>query len=160
LFKLFAGNLYVVDPGENAIWRYSGSTIGFADRTSWLASDTQVSFEKATDMAIDGSIWVLLSGNKVYKLNQGIVQSFKFTGINLDAVAVTNLFVSEDTSSVYLLDREQGHLYVFDKTGGYQSTYNVEGLADSVGFVVSEPAKKAIFLLPQKLVSVNLTHLK
>lgn len=160
LFKLFAGNLYVVDPSQNAIWRYSGSAIGFADRTSWLATDTQVTFEKAIDMSIDGSIWVLLSGNKVYKLNQGIVQSFKFTGINLETATLTNLFVSEDTSSVYLLDREQGHLYVFDKTGGYQSTYNVEGLADSVGFVVSEPAKKAIFLLPQKLVSVNLTHLK
>jgi hypothetical protein len=99
-------------------------------------------------------------GNKVYKLNQGIVQSFKLTGMSLDSVNFSNIFVSEDTASVYLLDREQGQLYVFDKTGGYQSTYNVEGLADSVGFVVSEPAKKAIFLLPQKLVSVNLTHLK
>ncbi len=160
LFKLFAGNLYVVDRNENAIWRYAASSIGFADRNAWLSADTQVKLENALDMAIDGSIWVLSDNNKITKLNQGVLQTFKLTGMNLENAALSHIFVSEDTTSVYLLDQTNGKVYVFDKTGGYQSTYNVDGLENSVGFVVSETAKKAIFLLPQKLVSITLTHIK
>ncbi|MBP7119187.1 hypothetical protein KBA63_03800 [Candidatus Woesebacteria bacterium] len=162
LYRLFAGNLYVVDRNENAIWRYSGNAVGFSDRVAWLAPDTAaaVSFGSARDMSIDGSIWILGENNKVTKLNQGVLQSFKLTGVNLNTVTLTHMFASEDTASLYLLDSEKGNLYVFDKTGGYQSMYTSEDLTQTVGMVISETAKKAFFVLPQKIVSLGLTHLK
>ncbi len=162
LYRLFAGNLYVVDRTDNAIWRYSGNTVGFADRVAWLSPDSAsaVSFEKALDMSIDGSIWVLGENNKVSKLNQGVLQSFKLSGVNLTGVSFTHMFVSEDTSSLYLLSQEKGQLYVFDKSGGYQSMYTAEGLDQTVGMVISEASRKALFVLPQKIVSLGLTHLK
>jgi len=159
LTSSFAGNLYLLDKGSSRIVRYVGDGDVFGSGKDWLASSVTVNLGAAKTMVIDGSIWVLLDDGTIYRFVQGNQQNFELDNSFLSEFHIDNIFVSDESEGLYVLDTQNGKVYVFDKSGKYVAQYISDGIKGSTGLVVSEKDKKLIVLKDSKLLSIDLEHL-
>ncbi len=67
--KAFLGNLYVLAPEDNAIWKYPATGDTLAEGQSYVTDGTDVG--QGVDLAIDGNVYVLTKTGEIIKLNRG-----------------------------------------------------------------------------------------
>jgi len=160
LIEAFAGNMYVLDKGEDVIWRYPGVRLGFAEKQNWLAPGIEPDFSEARSWVIDGMIWILRSDGRILKYSMGSPQSFTLSTAGQISLQFEQIYTDEESEGLYLLDRLNAKVLVFDKSGEYRNEYLAEKLAQASYFVVSEKERKMIFLAEDKLWEVSLRHLE
>jgi hypothetical protein len=116
----FAGRLYIVDEGANQIFRYNPGNYGLAPEL-WFAPQTPVNLSGVQSMAIDGDIWLLYSTGTVLRYRSGAQIEFALeTSIPLAGEPVDMAVGSQSESLIYLVDRTQERILIFDKEGAYQ----------------------------------------
>lgn len=157
LLSAFAANLYVLDRTQNTIFRYPGNGSSFSGKQSWLAEGVSPDFSKAKSMAIDGSVWVMNEGGRIFRFLQGNPQTVR---INAQTSQSALLYTDETLKDVYILDPEKKTMDVYVKTGELVATYTSESFGQALGFVVSSETKQAIVSLGGKLVSFPLGHIQ
>lgn len=160
LIKAFAGNIYVLDIAGNGIFRYQGVGDNFGDKNSWLAAGTNANFSNAKAWVIDGSVYVLYPGSKILKYSLGSPQNFSLTGITPEISNIDAIYADSDTTDVYLLDRAGNRVVVLDRKGKYLAQYIDNLIGQATNFVVSEPDKRIILLIGDKLYSFDIKHLQ
>jgi len=116
----FAGYLYVLDAQEDRILKYAPTGDSYDSfPISYFQAETAVDLEDATDMAIDGYIYVLV-GQKILKFSGGLQEEFTVSGLEgqelEDPVA---LFTSPDTQHVYVADAGLGRIVQLTKEGAF-----------------------------------------
>ncbi len=158
LISAFAGNLYVIDKSGGAVYRYQGQGGSFGDKQNWLAAGTNVTFANASQMAVDGSIYVLFPNSKILKFSQGSPQNFSIKGTIPEIGNVDAISTGPDNQYVYLLDRAGKRVVVTDKKGIYKAQYINDAIAGAINLVVSEPDKKIILLTGDRLYSINISN--
>ncbi len=159
LISAFAGNMYVVDKSGQAIYRYQGSGSSFGSKQSWLAAGTNVNFSDATQVAIDGAVYVLYPNSKISKFSQGSPQSFRVRGVIPEIGSIDAISAGPDNQYIYLLDRAGKRVVVTDKTGSYKAQYVNDQIGSATNLVVSEQDKKIILLTGDKLYSLEIKHI-
>ncbi len=155
----FAGNLYVFDKQNNQIWRHQGVSGGFLEKEPWLGEGFTIDLASAVSWSIDGSIWTIdQSGNfKVYSV--GAPATFAVRGASTPFENVVNLFVSDESKFVYVLDSGASRISVIDKNGQYVGEYVANEISGATDLAVDEESGKIIFLANSKLYWLSANHL-
>lgn len=152
LFYLYSANIYMVDKGNNKIYRFSGNGKTFGDKSDWLAPGIEVDFSKVIDMTIDGSIWVLSSTGKVTRFTNGNPASMSMEGIVSILEKPTAIYTNENLKYLYILERDTGRVVVLEKSGKFKMQYISDQIKNASDLVVDEKNQKIILLSGSKLV--------
>lgn len=155
--KTFGGNLYLLDKQKQTIWRYSPTQTGFGTPRSWLATPNP-SLADAVSFAVDGSIWVLLERGPtpLVKFTAGRQENFSFTDLEKPLASPTRIYTDKDSQFLYILDKGNYRIAVFDKEGAYHSSYLWAGIADVTDLAVSEENKKIFLLAKNKIYEIGI----
>lgn len=152
----FAGNVYLLDSKNNAIWKYIASENGFSARTSYLNSDVSVSLDKPRKLVIDGSVWVITNSGSIMKFTNGRPEAFSFKGIADNLSDIASIFTSDEEKFLYVLDKNSQRILVFDKEGNYQAQYQWDELKNADDMVVSEDEKKIFVLSGSRIYAIDI----
>jgi hypothetical protein len=160
LSAAFAGNVYVLDAPNNQIWRYAGVSGGFLEKDEWLGEGFTKDLSGVVSWGIDGSIWTVSRDGiiKIYSL--GAPATFSISGQTTSFSEVVNMFVSEESNFVYLLDKGAARISVINKNGDYVGEYIASELSGASDLAVDEDQGVIIFLSDSKLFSLEAKHLE
>lgn len=159
LVSMFAGNMYLMEKSTSYIWRYPGDGKNFGERKNWLSEGAVPNLTDAKDMAIDGNIWILKNDGEIFKFSLGNQENFSLELSILAKLEPESFYLSEDTEFIYILDKENSQIAVFDKKGNYVARYLADEIKSAKKMVVSESEKKLVLLTGNKLLVFELKHL-
>ncbi len=115
-FDNYNNNLYVLDPGANAIHKYQATAGGYeVAPSSYVSASADVDLSSAIDMAIDGDIFVLMSDSSILRLRGGQRESFEISGLDGVSLKATRIFTEVETDSLYLIDSSNKRIVEIDK---------------------------------------------
>lgn len=104
----YYGNLYLLDPQQNRILKYLPTAAGYTNPPlDYLTDSTGADLSGAVDMAIDGSIYVLLADGSILKFLGGEQQNFRVVDIDEPLRNPVAIFVTGEGDA-------QGYVYVAD----------------------------------------------
>ncbi len=128
-FKIFNGNIYLLDKDNLDIYRYLVAEGGYSSRRSYLTESKLSNDLTLSDMDIDGAIYV--SHEKgVEKFLSGKKEPFEPTFPNKD-VKIKHISVSlNENDRVFALDYKNNSIYAFSKNGEYKETAQSEILTE------------------------------
>jgi hypothetical protein len=118
----FEGNLYLLDAAARQVWRYRPSSEGYSALPDGYFQNPRPELEQAIDMAIDGRIYVLDAGGKVYKYFGGEEAPFEMSGLPspLSRAAAITLDPSvPNESSLYVADADNARIAHFTPDGRF-----------------------------------------
>lgn len=119
--KSFTGRLYVADVGTNQLYRFQPGEYEIAPET-WFPEGTQINLSGLHTMRIDGNIWMLMDDGEIFRFFNGQQAPFALDNRLGLAQQPVDLAVSEeDNGRLFLADRAQSRVIVYDKNGGYVS---------------------------------------
>jgi hypothetical protein len=147
----YLGRLYVVDEGANQIFRYEPGKYNEPPEL-WFATQTPVNLSGLQAMSIDGDIWLLFNDGSITRYQQGVQVAFELDNSVPQVAAPMDLVVDKQADShLYLADRAQERILVFDKEGTYQRQYQaVEGhLLQGLSAIFMDEATSSMYLLTQ-----------
>ncbi|MGE5140625.1 MAG: hypothetical protein ACM3JD_14250 [Rudaea sp.] len=114
----FMGNLYLLDSTRNQIWRYRGGASGLSPTsTPYLPANAPVDFSRATAMAIDSDVWVLMDDGQVLRFQGGQKQTFELGGLETPLKQPKAIFTRAGVDSLYIADSGNARIVQFDKNG-------------------------------------------
>lgn len=152
----FTGNAYLLDSGNNQIWKYLPATDGYSSAREYLSKTIKADYSLAIKMQIDSSIYVLKSNGDINKYTKGEKDSFSVQGLSQGLSNPKSFFTSSDVDKVYVLDSGNSRLVILDKTGKFESEIKGAKFATSSDLVVDEISKKIYLLEGSKIYSADL----
>ena len=118
----FGGNIYLLSTENKQIWKYQPiDATNFGSPSPFTQSSLANALADAKALAIDGAIYVL-NKNKVTKIIKGTKTNFDLKNIPKafeDLSSAKNIYTSENTPSIFLLDATRPRVIEFDKEGKY-----------------------------------------
>ncbi len=158
----FAGGLYLLDTKEKDLYYYPPTKNGYESQPYLiLDSNGRVDLSKATDIALDGNLYVLESG--------GTVRRFTREGRPLDFVGDVPegkiagpraLFASAATRSLYVLDTAGERVLQFSPEGKFQRQFRADGrnasFKEARDLFVDEAARRIYLLTRGALIEFDL----
>ena len=159
LIYAYAGNIYVLDKNDSKVYRYPGVDGGFANRQDWLAPGIDIGLNNVISWTIDGSVWLFFDNGKITKLTSGAPSKFDASGVFPELTSASVIYTNEELENVYMLDRQSGRIVVTDKEGEYKAQYLSDQFNQVKDFAISEKEKRAVLLVGDKLLFINLDHL-
>lgn len=152
----FGGNLYLLDTTKSRIWKYVATEKGFSQLFEYLNPDTLPDLTKTTNMAIDGSVWLGTTTGNILRFTAGKENSFSPQGSDTPLGKLLLVYTDADAKMLYVLDRDNNRVVVFDKDGLYMAQYVWEKEFLPNGMVVSETIGKILLLRDGKIYSIDL----
>lgn len=164
----YGGNQYLLDTQKGRIWKYvatdsttasqSGglSPKGFTSMREYLNPDTLPDFSGATNMAIDGSVWVGTKTGKILKFTQGREDTFVPKGVEPAFGNSLYIYTSDAVKNLYILDSANKRVVVLEKDGTYLAQYTWTDPLTPTELVVSESQHKLYLLADGRLYAITL----
>ncbi len=150
--SIYNGNIYVLDKGNDEIYKYLVAEGGYSDKQSYFATGSAVDLAEANSMAIDSAVYVGFS-DYVAKYISGTRDEFK-TNFPEENISLTKVFTNKQLDKVYAWDKSAGVIYIFDKKGAYEKQIKSSILSKASDFVVFKDSVYA--LLGAKIYTVGL----
>jgi len=118
--RTYEGNLYVLDVGRGNILKYVATGDDYRDPPmNYIAKPESVPWDSVIDMAIDGSIYLLLSNGSIMKFAAGQPQAFPQEGLHPPLENPVALFASPDSGSVFVAEPSQARIVEFSTDGRF-----------------------------------------
>ncbi len=152
----FFGNVYLLDSQKGRIWKYIKTDTGFSDRKEYLTADTTPDFTTATNLSIDGSVYVGFTDGSVKKYTQGREDVFSIRGVDPAIAGPVYVYASDANEKIYFLEPQAKRVVVVAKDGMYEAQYRWNGSLIPIGFAVSEKAGTILLLADGKLFSIQI----
>lgn len=162
-YRIFGGknNLYTVSPADNQIYVSTPSSQGYNAKTAWLKEAADLS--QATDLAIDGSIYVLKADGSVLKFYTGLstakdAKDFSAAPIS-PAMNAANKIIADGkkTGRLYILESASKRLAIIDKvSGALIGQYQLDSLNSIKDVAIDETNKTAYFLADDAIYRITL----
>jgi hypothetical protein len=159
LITAFAGNFYILDKGNNQIWRYPGVRGGFLEKDAWLGEGFTIDLGEAISWAIDGAIWTINENGEFKNYSLGAPTIFKVSGNSMPFSQVKAIYTDEESRFVYVLDSGNSRISVINKNGQYEGEYIAPELTNAIDLVVDEETGSILFLSDKKLYIIEANHL-
>ncbi len=152
---MFAGNIYLLSKGQ--IWRHQVTDAGYGGRQEWIGPEDHQPLAEASNMAIDGSVWISGGGN-ILKYTRGIKDSFAISGLDNRIGEGAVIYTDEDTLKLYVLDPTtgSGRVVVLAKTGEYEGQYTAEQLGEGKDLAVDEKMGKIYVTSGSKIWAIKI----
>ncbi len=147
----YLGNIYLVR-GEKIL----------KNTFDWTSDEL---LRSATSLAVDGSIYVLTSSGSVLKYTSGTKEQFSLKGLDKPLSQPSQIYTSPDLENLYVLDKGNLRVAVFDKTGKLKVQYVPKpfpkNFTDLRSISVSRDEKTLILLSGTKIfkASINIASL-
>ncbi len=136
-FSVYNGNIYLLDRDKNDVYKYLVTENGYSSKQTYLKKEQTVRFQNANSIAIDSSVYIG-GDNTVYKYTSGLMDGFSIK-IPGDVIPTFNqLFTDSTVKKVYLLDKEQGKIFLFSKQGSFEKQIESSILKQTTSFIVRE----------------------
>lgn len=122
----YKGQFYILDGtagGSGQIWRYKPQGDAYSEQPErYFPADPPQAVAQATDMGIDGYIYILYENGRVAKFLGGEEQPFAVDGVPGSLVEVAGFAVDPNgDGSVYLADRGNDRVIVLDAEGQFRA---------------------------------------
>lgn len=149
--QVYNGNIYLLDGGNNALYKYSVTTDGYGGRTSYFKG-SYMDMDTNSSFAIDMSVYVA-SKDVVTKYTAGLKDDFKLS-IPGENVIITKIITHTDQTELYLWDKKNSTMYIASRDGVYER--QVASPIFSQATDVEVYNGKAFILKDAKLYSIDL----
>jgi hypothetical protein len=116
LIRSYSGNLYILDPKSNQIWRHQLRNGTYAPPDGYFGQGG-VDLSGVVDMAIDGYIYLLTSDGRVSKFFTGNPQTFDLSTLDMPLRSPTSFFTDQETKSLYIADAGNNRIVQLSKNG-------------------------------------------
>lgn len=147
----FNNKLYLLDNERGQIVKYN---LFFSQPelapVSWLAAPDR-RLQNAKSMAIDGSIWLLGSDNKIHRYYGGAWQETLDLSIWPELKRPSRIYTDPRLPYLYILDPSENRLIILDKTGRVIKQYRSEKFNALKDVAVADNGK-VVYLLNDKSV--------
>ncbi len=150
----YLSNLYVLEKAKGGVVKFVGGQTGFGKANYF--TDTEPDLADAKSMAIDGSIWILLSDGTVLKFTRGKSDGLSLTGLDSAFSSPSKIYTNSDLDNVYILDNGNSRIVVFDKEGNYIEQYSASILSGAKELEVLEGNKKILILSSDKIYEIEI----
>ena len=148
--RSYEGNLYVLDPVRNQIWRYKPGGEGFSSPPdAYLAPDLKLS-SQATDLAVDGDVYVVTSGGQFLKYTDGVTGTFQIKGLGepLHQPSLVTIDPNAQDSSVYVVDQATSRILQFRPDGLFVRQFRADGPAfDNIQDIVVDEQNNRLYVI-------------
>lgn len=155
----YTNKLYFLDPSNNQIWKYQTAPEGFTPVAPYFENGSDVDLAGAIDFAINGSVYVLGTGNTLTKYSGGFPVDFKLQDVPAPYPAmgnITHIFADTDTK-IYLLDEGNERVLVYNDDGTYAAQFiygNIDGASnlyvdEAAGFIYMTTGTR-VYRIPMK----------
>ncbi len=158
LVSAYAGNFYILDKDKGKVWRYQGDGGVFGTKLNWFGNGINPDLTNVISWTVDGNIWMLTKDSNILRFSGGSPVNFSLKDMDKDPAAI-DIFTTQDSKYLYLLDRQNSRVLVVDKDGNYKAQYLGNNIKNASKIVVSETDKKIILLEGDKLFSLDIKHL-
>jgi uncharacterized membrane protein len=156
---VYGSRLYVLDSSHNRILRLPATEKGFAKPQFYVKDGTDLS--AAVSIAIDGSLYVLAKNGAITKLESGTRLQFGVQPAEPAVTAAVKLRTSENSDSLYVLERSPGRILRFNKKSGMLAAqYTSDALADANDFLIDEKAGQILAVAGNRVLKFGLPELK
>ena len=153
-FGTYLGNIYVLDKSVKQIIKFVPSGDGFGKANYFTNEVSPVS--KATSMAIDGSVWILLQDGNILKFTKGKPDNFSISGLDKPFLNPTVILTNASSEKLYILDKGNSRIVILNKDGSYQSQYQSKILKSAKDFEIKEADKKIFILSGDKVWEITI----
>jgi hypothetical protein len=116
----YEGSLYVMDRGAGQIWRYRPVGLTFPTTGTGRFAEP-LDLTDATDLAIDGAIYVMRRDGVILKHEGGAPADFRVSGVPDGLASTAALFTSPTAGRLLVADRSHGRVVVLSPEGAYQA---------------------------------------
>ncbi|MFZ2026160.1 MAG: hypothetical protein WAV30_02660 [Microgenomates group bacterium] len=115
--QIYNGNIYLLDGGNNALYKYPVTTDGYGDRTSYFKG-SYLDMDTHSTFAIDIAVYVA-NATEVEKYTAGIRDDFSYKAPQ-DSISITKIITHTDQTELYLWSKKEGLLYIMSREGVYK----------------------------------------
>ena len=143
----YNGNLYVLDPEGNQIFRYLPSADGFdSEPDTILSAEAQI--EGAVALAIDADIYVVLDSGEVKHFSSGVDAGFSLAGIDQarSLLAPTDITLAPGAVEIYIADAGNKRVVVASREGVFLRQFVSNDLTD-VRFLAVDPTGGQLYVV-------------
>jgi hypothetical protein len=120
----YEGNLYVLDPGHQGIYKYVPSGDDYQHTpTDYIEGSVDINWGQAVDMAIDGFVYLLFSDGSIMKFAGGERQPFDQEGLYPGLENPVGMYASPDIDCVFVMDGDGARVVEFSKEGKFVRQY-------------------------------------
>lgn len=153
-------NLYLLSPIENQIYKYA--TLGgnaYSAASTYIDSPDSIDLANASDLAIDGGIYVLKKDGNVLYFEQGVKQNYTLSSMPEPYTTFsspTQIYTLEDLEYIFILDPDNKRIVQFKKESGeYIQQFVGEELKDIDSFYVNDKIRTIYILADNKIYTAN-----
>ncbi|PIR80458.1 hypothetical protein COU24_03825, partial [Candidatus Kuenenbacteria bacterium CG10_big_fil_rev_8_21_14_0_10_39_14] len=107
--------IYLLDGGNNNIYKYNYQTTSFGTPSKWLSGEDDLTGNEV--IVVDGSVWLAAKDGQISKFFKGKKEVFGLKGAYEKISSQTLLVTNETSNNLYLLDRDKNRILIADKTG-------------------------------------------
>jgi len=143
------GNLYVLDPEANQVWRYLPTEGGFDSERAGLLSG--VDLEGAVGLAVSGDLFILMDDGRVRRLEDGRERPFPLAGIDLPLLSPASLVTLPASGRLMVADRGNKRLVSLSADGTFLRQMVSPRFTDLRALAVDEPATLLYVLVGDSL---------
>lgn len=156
--NMWRGNLYVLDPTANQLFRYTPSGTSFASLpTNYFVSESRPNLNGAIDFDITrtgpGVVYVLYENGVMTSYLGSQPQNFTFVGFpdgqELRGTTVTGMYLNDSAilPGFYIASRARRSVYVTTLAGTYQDTFRVfdESVFELLSAVAADPGPQILY---------------
>ncbi len=129
--RTFDGKLYALDPSAQQIMKYEPVDAGYPNAPAPYFAELRPELAKATDLAIDGSIYVTLSDGKILKFSEGKPDTFDLRGLGEPLQRPTIIAIDQNVqdSSLYVVDAALRRIVQLRADGLFVRQFRVDDAA-------------------------------
>ncbi|MFZ2205984.1 MAG: hypothetical protein WA061_03360 [Microgenomates group bacterium] len=126
--QIYNGNIYLLDGGNNALYKYPVTTDGYGDRTSYFKG-SYLELDTHSTFAIDIAVYVA-NATTVEKYTAGIRDDFSFK-LPTETATIDKIITHTDQTELYLWNKKEGLLYIIGRDGVYKKQIISVALKDA-----------------------------
>jgi hypothetical protein len=162
--RSFDGKLYALDPTAQQIMKYEPQGNGYPATPTTYFGQALPDLAKATDMAIDGNVYVTLSDGRLLKFADGKPQPFEIRNLGEPLQNPTLVTVDQNVqdSSVYVFDAALKRIVQFRPDGLFVRQFRADSnVFDSTQDMLVDEQNNRLYVISQEgLYTVNLPPLR
>ena len=153
---IYNSKIYLINTNDNEIYRFNTNTTKLRAPSKWLIDN--IDLIQAIDISIDGHIYILNRDGTIIKLLSGEMVNFSLGLCEPPIEEADKLQVSRELDFIYILEKKNNRLLVFNKAGQFLMQYQSDRLQDLKDFQIDEERKIIYFLNGSKIYKFNAEH--
>lgn len=161
--EAYASRIYMLrqatESQDGQVIRYNISGTSTSNETEWITSRT-VGFEHATSLAVDGTVFVLMSDGSIARFASGAEVGWDAGLVEPPITNATKIWTDANSDFVYILEPNTQRVIVFEKErGDFIVQYRSDAFSNLSDFLVDESNETIYLLADTRLYAITASHL-